>query len=60
METDLAPKLRAHIAELEALLGQLRAGEADIVTKLSIERVEQSLTLFRDMLDDMAKRSAAS
>jgi len=53
MTDDLAPKIRSHIAELEELLRQLRAGEADMATKLSIDRVEQSLGLFRDMLNDV-------
>jgi len=51
MTADLVPKIRAYIAELEELLRQLHAGEAGTETALDVERVEQALNLFREMLN---------
>ncbi len=60
MTDDLTRKIRAHIAELEALLRQLRAADADAATVMSIDRLEQTLALFRAMHDEAVGRSEGS
>ena len=53
MKDDLASWITIHIAELEELRRQLAAGESDAATLLSLERLEQSIGLFRSMLNEV-------